>query len=171
MIVPAVPLVKAMIQKTSDAGFSAPLITQEIASCLLDRHVVEQIERVNAGYRQKAAETRRRIDAYLGEWLGACSGGKAGFYFYLTFERIETHERSAFFRFLSRTTGWPPIDEPDGKRGPRVAYIPGEFCVHPGGEMVEPGRRQLRLSYGFEELPRIGQAIGLMREAVAYADS
>ena len=169
MIGPGGPLVKAMVQKTSDAGFSAPLITQEIASCLLDRHVVEQIERVNAGYRRKAAATRRWIDAHLGEWLAAYSGGRAGFYFYLTFERIETHERSAFFRFLSRTTGRRAIHEPGGAKGPRVAYIPGEFCVHPGGEMVELGRRQLRLSYGFEELPRIEQAIGLMREALFHA--
>ncbi len=35
--------------------------------------------------------------------------------------------------------------------------------------MVEVGRRQLRLSYGFEELPRIEQAIELMGEAAAYA--
>jgi len=171
MIGPPGPLVRAMIQKTSDAGFSAPLITQEIASWLLDHQVAEQIERVNAGYRQKAAATRRWIDACLGEFLAACSGGRAGFYFYLTFDRIETHERSAFFRFLSRTTGRPAIDEPGGAKGPRVAYIPGEFCVRCGGELVEPGRRQLRLSYGFEELPRIEEALRIMREAAVFAGS
>jgi hypothetical protein len=73
------------------------------------------------------------------------------------------------FRYLSRTTGDEQIDGPAGARRPRVAYIPGEFCVHPRGEMVEPGRRQLRLSYGFEELPTIEQAIGLMKEAASYA--
>ncbi|MFC1539832.1 hypothetical protein ACFL6H_10450, partial [Candidatus Latescibacterota bacterium] len=30
------PFMRAMVQKTSDAGFSAPLITQEIAGYLLD---------------------------------------------------------------------------------------------------------------------------------------
>ncbi len=31
------------------------------------------------------------------------------------------------------------------------------------------GRRQMRLSYGFEELPNIERAIGIIREAVEYA--
>ncbi|NQT38993.1 MAG: aminotransferase class I/II-fold pyridoxal phosphate-dependent enzyme [Planctomycetes bacterium] len=169
MIGPGGPLLAAMVQKTSDAGFSAPLITQEIASYLLDRHVAGQIDKVNAGYREKAAATRRWLDAELGDVLSGYTGGSAGFYFYLTLADIETHERSAFFRFLSRTTGQPDIDGPSGDKQPRVLYIPGEFCVDPQGELVEAGRRQLRLSYGFEELPRIKQAVEWMREAAAYA--
>ncbi len=145
------------------------MVTQEIASYLLDRHVAEQIARVNAGYRQKAVATQSWIDAELGRFLCGCRGGQAGFYYYLTFRDVETGEGSPFFRFLSRTTGEAAIDGPAGSRGPRVIYIPGEYCVHPAGELVAAGRCQLRLSYGFEELPRIERAVHLLREAAAYA--
>jgi len=169
LIGPGGPLVRAMIQKTSDAGFSAPLVTQEIASWLLDHHARRQIESVNAGYRLKAASTRKWLEDRLGGCLSEIRGGRAGFYFYLTFQHVETHERSEFFKFLSRTTGRGDVDGPPGAKHPRVIFIPGEFCVHPGGEMVHAGRRQLRLSYGFEELPRIEQAIEMMRQAAEYA--
>jgi 2-aminoadipate transaminase len=160
---------RAMIQKTSDVGFSAPLITQEIASYLLDYHVRSQIEGVNQGYRQKARAVKGWIDEYLGESITGCSGGKAGFYYYLTFDGIQTTEESAFFKYLSRTTGDVAIDGPDTDKNPRVIYVPGEFCVHPHGDLVEMGKRQLRLSYGFEELDRIQEAIEVMREAADYA--
>lgn len=169
LIGPPGPLLAALVQKTSDSGFSAPLVTQEIASYLLDRCVEEQIGRVNAGYRRKAAETRQWIDQRLGDVLAELRGGRAGFYFYLTLDGIETHERSAFFRFLARATGREEIDGPPGAKYTRVVYLPGEFCVHPKGQMVQQGKRQLRVSYGFEELPRIERAIGLMREAARYA--
>ena len=163
------PFLQAMVQKTSDVGFSAPLITQEIASYLLDHHVQSQIAGVNQGYRQKAVAVKQWLEEQLGDVIAACSGGKAGFYFYLTLDGIPTTEGPAFFNYLSRTTGDVAIDGPDTDKNPRVIYVPGEFCVHPRGDLVEVGKRQLRLSYGFEELDRIRAAIGFMKEAVEYA--
>jgi 2-aminoadipate transaminase len=154
---PGGPLLNSVIQKTSDAGFSAPLFVQEMASWLLDNRIGEQLKNVNTGYRAKALAVREGIERSLGPLLEECRGGSAGFYFYLTFKDIETHPQSPFFRFLTRTTG-----------GPRVIYIPGEYCVHPKGDLAERGRRQFRLSYGFEDVAQILRALDLMREAAEF---
>jgi 2-aminoadipate transaminase len=162
---------KVMIQRTSDVGFSAPLICQEIASHILDHHVAGQIEKVKQGYHEKAIQTKKWIDELLGDSITECRGGQAGFYYYLTFGDIETDEDSGFFKFLTRTTGLADIDGPAEEKRPRVLYIPGQYCVHKRGSLTEIGKRQLRLSYGFEELNNIHKAIQLMQEAIIYSQS
>lgn len=150
------PFLQAMIQKTSDTGFSAPPFVQEMAAYLLDHGIEDQLRAVNAGYREKALAVRAGIEQHLGPFLADCRGGSAGFYFYLTMRELETHPASRFFRALT---------EAPGDR-PRIIYIPGEYCVHPGGDLAAIGRRQLRLSYGFESAGTIVRALALMREAV-----
>jgi 2-aminoadipate transaminase len=165
------PFLQAMIQRTSDAGFSAPLVNQEIASWLLDNVLDRQLEEVNRGYREKAVAVRGWLDSFLGDAVVECRGGQASFYYYLTLDGVETGEGSPFFRCLARTTGNERVDGTSEGKLPRVIYIPGEFCVHPMGLKVEEGSRQLRLSYGYEDLGRLEEAVGYMAEAVRYARS
>jgi DNA-binding transcriptional MocR family regulator len=152
------PFMQAMIQKTSDIGFSAPPFVQEMAAYLLENGIEDQLRAVNAGYREKALAVRAAIDHQLGPFLAECRGGSAGFYFYLTMREAETHPASPFFHLLT--------DAPGGL--PRVMYIPGEYCVHPRGGLAASGRRQLRLSYAFESAGAILRALALMREAVPH---
>jgi len=163
------PLMRAIVQKTSDVGFSAPLLNQEVAAYMLEHHMDAQLQQVNAGYREKAQHVRQAIDATLSPWLEDCRGGQGGFYFYLTFKQLRTDTASPFFHFLSRATGNPEIDGPSDNRFPRVVYLPGEFCVHPEGASAERGRRQLRLSYGFEDLDTITHALQHMHDAAQFA--
>jgi DNA-binding transcriptional MocR family regulator len=169
VVAPSGPLIEALTQRTSDAGFSAPLVTQEISSWLLDHLVVEQIRQVNDGYRHKARIVGEWIHQHLGPYLQDLHGGQAGFYYYLTFNTIETGMDSPFQRFLTRATGDAALDGPAHAPAPRVSYIPGEFCVVPHGQLADIGRRQLRLSYGFEELEKIDTAIHCMAQACAWA--
>jgi DNA-binding transcriptional MocR family regulator len=165
------PFLQALVQRTSDAGFSAPLVNQEIASWLLDNVLDCQLREVNRCYHDKAVAVRGWLDSKLGNAIVDCRGGQASFYYYLTLDKVRTDEGSPFFRFLSRTTGNKQLDGPSSGKLPRVIYIPGEFCVHPKGAMVEAGTRQLRFSYGYEELGRLEEAVGYMAEAVKYARS
>ena len=168
LIGPKGAFLHSIIQRTSDIGFSAPLINQEIASYLLDNGIEGQIKKVNDGYQEKAKQVKGWIEELLCDNVQACSGGSAGFYYYLTLANIATGSSSNFFRFLTRTTGHEDIDGPSHNPHPKVIYIPGEYCVHPSGEMVDIGRRQFRISYGFEELPQIHAALKYMKSAIGY---
>ena len=169
LIGPKGAFLNSIIQRTSDIGFSAPLINQEIASYLLDNGIEAQIEKVNKGYRQKAKQVKTWITELLGDNVQECRGGSAGFYYYLTLADITTDSKSDFFKFLTRTTGHEEIDGPIRNPNPKVIYIPGEHCVHPSGEMVNIGKRQFRISYGFEELPQIHAALKHMKSAIDYS--
>lgn len=147
-------LMRAMVQRTSDAGFSAPLFVQEMASWLLDHCIDRQIRAVNEGYREKAQAVRAAIEAELGPWLEHCTGGSAGFYFYTTFRELETHPGSPFFEALTA-----------GGAAPRVIYIPGVYCVARDSRLAEASRRQMRISYGFEDTARILEGLRRMRAA------
>ncbi|MDC7221973.1 MAG: pyridoxal phosphate-dependent aminotransferase [Spirochaetales bacterium] len=168
MIAPPGDLLNSIIQKISDTGFSAPLINQEVASWLLDNRLEEQLAFVNEGYRKKAALLRPAIEEKLGPWLEECIGGSAGFYFYLSFKEIKTGEDSPFFKYLNRITGEAGVDRIEGRMGPRVIYIPGDFCVHPQGELREKGSRSLRLSYGYESTENFLKSLDLMAQAVQW---
>ncbi|MCQ2607670.1 MAG: pyridoxal phosphate-dependent aminotransferase [Bacteroidales bacterium] len=161
-------IMRALIQKTGDIGFSAPLINQEMSARFIDTYISNHALAVRDGYRRKADFLKKCIEENLGPYLERYSGGQAGFYFYLTFKEIETHSQSSFFKFLSRTTGDSTID--GNPKNPRLVYVPGNICVSQTSKTKEVGNRQLRISYGFEDIPVLERAILLMKEAALYAN-
>ncbi len=154
-----------LIQRTSDIGFSASLINQEIASWLLDNYIEIQKENVNFGYKEKAIAIKRLLITELGNYLSELRGGEAGFYFYLTLKKIETHKDSKFHKYLSRNTGVFEIDGSPEKL-PRLIYVPGTMC-----SIGLQAKYQLRLSYGFEDIKVFVKAIAMIKEACEYAVS
>lgn len=169
IIGPNSPFMAALVQKGSDNALGPPPLNQQVASYLLDdERMVQQRAAANAAYREKATHARAWIEKHLGHAVTEIRGGSAGFYFYLTLRDTPTHGRSPFFGYLTRTTGDPQVDGPADDLGPRVVVVPGEYCVHRDGDLVNVAQKQLRLSYGYEGLTQIEKAIKLMAQAVEY---
>lgn len=162
-------LFDALLQNTSDMGFSAPLVVQEMAAYLIEHDGLRQVAAVRAEYARRARQIRQWIGQYLGDTVEVLSGGDAGFYYYLTLRGVATGEQSDFGKFLGRSTGTERVDGPHGAQGPRVVYVPGEYCVHARGTLRDTGSRQLRISYGYESMEQMERGIRLMGEAVHYA--
>jgi DNA-binding transcriptional MocR family regulator len=163
------PIMHMLEERNTDVGFSASPLNQQISAVLLRDYLQEQRSEVLKGYQERAQRIRQAIDDQLGPWLSEVRGGQAGFYFYLSFDGVETHPESHFYHYLSRTTGNPAIDGSHSHKNIRLAYIPGEFCVLKGGELEEEGRRSLRFSYGFEPIEKLIQAVHLIKEALEYS--
>ena len=123
------PFISSMIQRTSDVGFSASLMNQEIAAYLLDHYGTRQIEIVKSAYRKKANVMKSLIENYLGHYLSACSGGQGGFYYYLTLKDIETQPNSSFFTYLSCTVGSEEIDGPSHNSKPVLHTFQEYFAL------------------------------------------
>ncbi len=168
---PTGELMSALEERNSDAGFSASVINQQIAAVLLNEFLPLQRRSVLDGYRERAVDVMKAIENQLSGYIEEVRGGQAGFYFYITFKDIATDDQSDFYRFLSRTIGDESIDGSSHDLKPRVAYIPGQYCVRADGELLDHGGRSLRFSYGFEPIERLLQAIYLIAEAANYVSS
>lgn len=160
---------QALIQRVSDIGFSAPLMNQEIAAILLEKHLSTQLTQVKEQYRQKAEYLQLLFDKHLSKYLAVIRGGEAGFYYYLRFNKILTGKASDFHNFLSRTTGDPAIDGVQEKL-PRLIYIPGQICTVRNSSIAAEAAQSLRISFGFETLEVLEKAILLIKDAAEYAE-
>jgi 2-aminoadipate transaminase len=119
-------------------------------------------------YSGKARSVQEAIEQNLVELHNVdYVGGQAGFYFYLTMP-VETTLDSPFCKFLMKQTGNQEIDNTSR---PAVLYVPGQFCVNPEGSLAKSGKRQLRISFGYEPAERAVQGVEIMADAVSYAKS
>lgn len=160
-------LIKSLIQWNSDVGFSAPLITQEIAAELIRKVGLNQFENVNAGYRERGSLFKDKLIQKIGQYIESLTGGNAGFYLYLTLKEISTFTDSNLFKLLSRKSGIKDWDyDASNKVNKRVVYLPGIHCVHPQGTLSETGKYQLRVSYGYENISALLQAVDIFESAI-----
>ena len=161
-------LLSGIVQRTSDIGFSASPINQQIASYLLNHHGNAIVESAKQLYQYKAKHIRHCLENYLDSNLKKITGGDAGFYYYLTLNQIRTDPESKFYKFLTRTTGNSKIDGSEVKKHPRVVYIPGTYYVYQNGELFNESKTQLRLSYGYSSLKEIGRALKIIVDAIEW---
>ena len=159
-------LMDAWTQCASDVGLCPAPLNQEVAAWFVEHHLAKQVARVSSAYRERSAAVRQAIDTHLAPHIETMTGGEAGFYYYLTLRDVETYDTSAFFQRATRNTGDATWDTPGGEIAPRVVYLPGNYCVHAHGDLAETGRRQLRLSYGYESAERVARGIELLAEAM-----
>ncbi len=160
-------LLKAIVQWNSDVGFSAPLITQEISTELIQKYGREQFQKVNEGYREKGTLFKNRLIQEVGKYMKSITGGDAGFYLYITFHRIETTPESDFFNLLSRKSGISDWDWDEKEKKQRVIYLPGIYC----NQQTINSKFQLRVSYGYEESSKLIQAVQVISSALSIINS
>lgn len=162
-------LLTAIVQRNNDVGFSASLLLQDISSVFLDLHIDSHRLKVLQGYAFKSQILQKYISEHLASYVERVQGGKAGFYMYITFLKIQTHSESEFYTYLSRKTGDAKIDGKPNALHPRLVYIPGAICMTEQSEYKELRLRQLRISFGFESSAELERAVLLMKEAAEYA--
>ena len=139
-----------------------------VTQALMANDFTDRLDRTVQSYSEKARTIGDTIDQKLVKPHNVeYVGGQAGFYFYLTIP-VETTLDSPFCKFLLKQTNNPEIDNADR---PAVLYVPGQFCVNPEGQIAKSGKKQLRISFGYEPAERAVQAIEIMANAINYAKS
>ena len=158
------PLMDVLAQWATDAGLGGPLFVQEMASYLLERRIDDQLEAVNCGLPRQGGRACARGSAGARTPARGLPRRKRGL---LLLPDVPRYRDSSRVGLLSL-----PDPKYRGRGGGTAAghLHPGRLLRPPQGRARRRwARRQLRLSYGFEDSGRIVQALALMRQAAEYA--
>ena len=148
-------------------------VDMTVAAKVLPQISPETISALHRDYRIASVAVMRSLRTYFGGTLTDCLGGRAGYHYLATLASTETAYNSAFERFLSRKTGDASIDTVELESGetvpaPAVLYMPGTECFHPDSERGGDAKRQMRVSFGYEEVGSVQRAVQMMRQAIEY---